>query len=361
MHQNIKISLPISYKPANSVRLIFFRSVSFYLFLFCLLFCVGCSSGKPQEVVIYVSVDQVYAEPILAEFEKQTGIRPLPVYDVEAAKTTGLVNRLLAEKSNPQADVFWSGEFAQTILLKQEGILTAYVSPAAAEIPAEFKDPDGYWTGFGGRARVILVNTEVLGDVPMPDSIYSLLDPAYPSDRIGLAYPLFGTTATHAAALYALLGEEQARTFFEALAARQVGLADGNAVVRDRVANGQWLFGLTDTDDSCVAVQQNYPVKVIFPDQQPEGLGTLVIPNTVALVKGGPHLEAGRKLVDYLLSREVETQLVQSGWLSFPLRRLPIEPECFAGIEVKPMPVSLEQVYQQIERAKTELGEVFIR
>jgi len=63
-------------------------------------------------------VDQVYAGPVLKRFEVQTGINVLPVYDVEAAKTTGLANRIIAEAGNPQADVYWSGEFAQTISLE---------------------------------------------------------------------------------------------------------------------------------------------------------------------------------------------------------------------------------------------------
>ena len=78
---------------------------------------------KEKELVVYTSVDLVYSEPVFMEYEKSSGIRVLPVYDVEAAKTTGLVNRLIAEKGNPRADVFWSGEFAQTILLREEGVL----------------------------------------------------------------------------------------------------------------------------------------------------------------------------------------------------------------------------------------------
>jgi len=117
---------------------------------------------KPREVVIYTSVDQVFSEPILDRFQEETGIIVKAVYDVEAAKTTGLVNRLIAEKGNPLWDVWWNGEIAQTVLLKNKGILTPYFSPEAASIPNEYIDPENYWTGFGGRARVCLVNTELL-------------------------------------------------------------------------------------------------------------------------------------------------------------------------------------------------------
>lgn len=89
-------------------------------------------TGPKKTVVVYTSVDQVYSEPVFRDFENRTGITVLAVYDVEATKTTGLVNRLIAERNRPQADVFWSGEFGQTLLLKNESILVAYSSPSAA-------------------------------------------------------------------------------------------------------------------------------------------------------------------------------------------------------------------------------------
>ena len=58
----------------------------------------GCGKGDSPVVVIYTSQDEVFAEPILEEFEKQTGIQVRPVFDSEAVKTVGLVNRLLTER-----------------------------------------------------------------------------------------------------------------------------------------------------------------------------------------------------------------------------------------------------------------------
>lgn len=86
------------------------------------------SQNKQQTVVIYTSVDQIFSESILQQFEQQSGIQVKALYDVEASKTVGLVNRLLAEKDNPQADVFWNSEVSRTIQLKQSGILQPYQS-----------------------------------------------------------------------------------------------------------------------------------------------------------------------------------------------------------------------------------------
>lgn len=312
-------------------------------------------------MVIYTSVDQVFSEPILKAFEEQTGIRVLPVYDVEAAKTTGMVNRLIAERDNPQADVFWSGEFAQTILLKEQGLLSHYRSPNATDIPAHYIDPEGYWSGVGGRARVIIVNTDLVAEAEMPSSIYDFLDPTYPAEQIGIAYPLFGTTSTHAAALYALLSPEDGKAFFEQLQERGIQIVDGNSVVRDLVASGQMAFGLTDTDDACGAIERGAPVRIIFPDQGSGSIGTLIIPNTIGLIAGSPNSEIGKELIDYLLSTEVEEAMILSGWSHIALRQVEVEQTCLEDVSIQGMTVSLNDVYDQLEKVQSELAEIFLR
>lgn len=330
-----------------------------FVLAFLLSACNAEASGRT--VVIYTSVDQVYSEPILKAFEQASGIRVLPVYDVEAAKTTGLVNRLIAEKDRPQADVFWNGEFAQTLLLKQQGILAPYRSASANDIPVPYRDADGYWTGFTGRARVLLVNTRLLGSLPDPQSIFDLLSPKYPAAQVGIAYPMFGTTATHAGALYAALGAEKARAFFEQLHARGVRVVDGNSVVRDLVASGQLMIGLTDTDDACGAIQGGAPVRVIFPDQGKDALGTLLIPNTIALVARAPHSKEGEQLIDFLLSSRVEQELITSGWSQIALRPSARQPDCLPLASAQGMKVGLTEVFEQLQRAQTDMSEIFIR
>ena len=106
----------------------------------------GCFSKGRQSVVVYVSEDQVFSEPILKDFERETGITVKPVFDTEEAKSTGVMNRLLAEKNNPQADVYWANEPIRAEVLKQENVAAPYQSPSAEGILAEFKDPQGFWT-----------------------------------------------------------------------------------------------------------------------------------------------------------------------------------------------------------------------
>lgn len=81
------------------------------LFVVCLLTILptACES-KSREVVVYTSVDQVFSEPVLREFERDAAIRVRAVFDTEETKSTGVLNRLIAETNRPLADVFWSGD-----------------------------------------------------------------------------------------------------------------------------------------------------------------------------------------------------------------------------------------------------------
>lgn len=324
-----------------------------------LLLTTGC--GFEKSIVVYTAVDQVFSEPLLARFTEETGIGVKPVFDVEAAKTTGLVNKLLAEKNNPQADVFWSNEFIQTILLQEEGVLAPYVSPSAGDIPDAFREPNGYWTGFGGRARVLIVNTDLVPDDRLPTSLLGLTTAGVSPARIGIALPMFGTTATHAAALYAALGREVGYEWHKGLLDMGVQVVDGNSVVRDMVCSGSLDMGLTDTDDAYEAVKKGHPVKVVFLDQEEGGLGTLINPNTVMLVKGAPHAELGKKFIDWLLQPETEAELLKMGWIDLPCRDVGVTSENLGDVRVRGMSVNLADIYRMLDASKADMTELFVQ
>ena len=114
----------------------------------------ACDQRATHEVVVYTSVDDVFARPIAEGFEKETGISVRLVPDTEETKSTGLLNRLIAEKARPQADVFWSGDPVRAAILKARSISTPYRSSQAQGLPQHYSDPEGHWTGFSARARV---------------------------------------------------------------------------------------------------------------------------------------------------------------------------------------------------------------
>ena len=297
----------------------------------------ACQSKSPSTVVVYTSVDEVFARPIGEAFQKKTGITVQLVPDTEETKSTGLLNRLIAEKERPQADVFWSGDPVRAALLKAKGVATPYRSPQATGLPPQFSDPDGYWTGFSARARVLLYNRNLVPDSEVPTSVTDLLQPRL-RGRACIANPLFGTTSMHAAALFAVLGEEKAKGFFEEFAQNGGRIVSSNGEVRRRVADGECAVGITDTDDANVARLDAKPVGVVYPDAN--GIGTLVVPNCAVLIAGGPHPEAGRRFIDYLLRPETERTLAEGEAAQMPLRPgVPVPVGVTALARIKPMTV----------------------
>ena len=270
--------------------------------------------GAPT-VTVYVSHDEVFSEPILKDFEKETGIRVRAVYDTEETKSAGTMNRLIAEKNNPQADVYWANEPVRAEVLRQKGIAAAYVSPNAAGIPETFRDPDGYWTGFAARARVLIVHR---GATPQPNSITSYTDPQWGGKTV-IANPLFGTTTTQIAALFVLWGDEGARAFMQTMRDNAVKLSPSNGDSADLVARGEFTFSLVDSDDVVSRIQQGQPVELVYPDQGDDDIGCFIVPNAAVLIAGSPHPESGKKLIDYLLSKETERKLAFSDAAQIPL------------------------------------------
>jgi len=291
------------------------------------LACFGCGRGA-DGVVVYTSVDEVYARPVFEAFQRETGIRVRAVYDLESQKTVGLANRLRAEKARPQADLFWSGESSAILPLEQEGV----VLKAAA---------------FGGRARVLLINTERMPDRALwPASIFDLISEACAPGTVAMANPLFGTSATHAAALYAALGPEEGRAFYEAARERFV-ILEGNGAVRDQVAAGRVPMGLTDTDDAFTAIQNGRPVEMVFLDQGEGELGTPVMPNTAAIVAGAPHPENAALLLEHITSPGTRQALCEAGW--------------FALADLRPMEVPRAQLADSAAIARGDMEALFLR
>jgi iron(III) transport system substrate-binding protein len=326
-----------------------------------LWFAAACSSGEParearKTVTVYVSTDRVFSEPVLREYERRSGIRVDAVYDTEETKSTGLANRLLAEKNRPQADVFWSNEPVRTLVLKSRDVLASYRSPSARGIPAPLVDPDGYWTGFSARMRVIAYNTGLVKPEDAPRSVFDLADAKW-KGQVSMADPRFGSTSFHVAALYAVAGDAKMDDFFRRLKANQVQIVDGNSIVRDMVARGEVKVGLTDTDDVNVAIENGQPVAMALPDR--DGLGVPVMPNMVSLIANAPHAEEGRKLIDYLLSPDVERQLAQSEAVQIPLHAGVPGPKNIPPIDsFKPMTLDYTKAASRVEDVTARLASI---
>jgi iron(III) transport system substrate-binding protein len=313
----------------------------------------GCSKSQPTlatgKVVVYSSVDEVFAEPICKQFEQDTGITVELVPDTEETKSTGLLNRLIAEKERPRADVFWSGDPVRAAILKSKGVSASYQSPAAEGLPMEFSDAEHHWISFSARARVLIYNKDLVAEDQKPTSIHDLADARFKGNAC-MANPLFGTTSMHAAALFQSLGVEDAKKFFQSLVENETRILSSNGEVRRRVANAEFAIGLTDTDDVNVAIEEGKPVGFVYPDA--DGIGTLVMPNAAVLIAGGPNSENGRKFIDYLLRVETEADLARSEAAQMPLRsdvELPVGFPFKSVAQLKAMQVDYDTLADKLE------------
>ena len=316
----------------------------------------GCRSES--EVVVYTALDEEFSKPIFAEFSRETGVLVLPKFDTESTKTVGLTNVIIAERERPRCDLFWKNEILNTLRLARLGLLRPYKSPAAADYPATARSPDGLWHGFAARARILIVNTNRIGEERHPKSIEALRDPQW-YEQCAIAKPLFGTTSTHAACLFSAWGDEEAKDFFLGVK-RNARIMAGNKQVAQAVAAGTLAFGLTDTDDAIVEIERGMPVAIVYPDQREGELGTLFIPNTLALIKDSPNPEAAEQLVDYLLSSDVERRLADGPSAQIPLRKgVPASPRAKTPSDVRAMVVDWNAAAEKWDTAAEFLAEEF--
>ncbi|MBN2023620.1 MAG: extracellular solute-binding protein [Pirellulales bacterium] len=319
----------------------------------------GCWSASESEVVVYTALDSEFSQPIFDDYQTETGAIVRPKFDTESTKTVGLTEAILAERDRPRCDLFWNNEILNTLRLARQGLLDAYHPPIAEQYPAEFRSPTGLWHGFAARARVLVINTDLVPQANRPGSILDLADPKW-RGRAAIAKPLFGTTASHAACLFAAWGDDRAKDFFRQLKQNNVRILSGNKQVALAVAAGQVAFGLTDTDDAIIEQGKGMPVAIVYPDQAEGQLGTLFIPNTLAIVRGGPNPEAARRLVDYLLSPEVEARLAAGPSAQIPLNpAVPPDPRTQTPRTVRPMQVDFESAAEKWDTAAAFLRDEF--
>ncbi|QDT88882.1 extracellular solute-binding protein [Gimesia algae] len=270
---------------------------------------------QDEALVVYCAHDAVFSEKILKQFEQQTGIKVEPRFDTEATKSLGLTNLIIREKDHPRCDVFWNNQTLGTAALKEHDLLASYQGPGYRRIPAEFKDREGYWTGFAARLRVYIANTDSY--VLSYENVETTL--AGPLNQVAIAKPLYGTTLSHFSILCDAWGLAHLQKWYHSVLERGIQVTSGNSSVKNLVASGACILGYTDTDDYFVAVDAGQPVTAlpILVEEK-----ALLIPNSVAIINGTKRRKQAETLVDFLLSAEVELELSQSQSRQIPLGKV---------------------------------------
>ena len=295
----------------------------------------------PAPLVVYCAHDSIYSEKILRDFEKRTGIPVAIRFDTEATKSLGLVELLVAEKGAPRCDVFWNNELLGTMDLADRGILEPHQGAGWQRMPEKFRDADGRWTGFAARMRVIVFDPAKISAAQIPARLDGDLS------RVAIAKPLYGTTLTHYAVLWQMLGADGLKAWHRSTRERGIVELNGNAAVKDAVAGGVCDLGFTDTDDFFEAKDDGKAVAFApwLAAPAARGLGggaisdhltrsslerpatsaVIAIPNTVAIIRGTQRKTDARKLADFLLSAETELALARSKSRQIPLGAIPAD------------------------------------
>jgi iron(III) transport system substrate-binding protein len=294
--------------------------------LWFLLILLGLSPAfaeSSREVVVYCALDQPYAESIFRMFEKSTGIRVKALYDSEAVKTVGLVNRLIAEKARPQCDVFWNNEKLRTVILAQKGLLEPYEPKSWEDRKLPHDSKNKLWSEFAARARVIVFHRDTPPKKLLEASTEgdALISPEN-KGKVAFAYPLFGTTSTQ---FLCWLNEERNAgrdplKWLQKVAENKPILCQGNSDVVRKIVRGEAQWGYTDSDDVLAAQQRGEPVDFYLGASK--SMSPLLIPNTVGLIRGAPHRAEAEAFINFLLSEGAEIALAQGVSSQIPLGKL---------------------------------------
>jgi iron(III) transport system substrate-binding protein len=248
-----------------------------------------------------------YAKPMMDAFTKASGI---PVKFVRFSSGEALA-RVTAEKNNPQIDVLFGGPVETFTAGQGQGVFEAYTPPAAADLPARFKDPNGMWTAIADDPLVFMTNTEFLkkNNLKAPASWDDLLNPAYKGMLQMADARTSGTAVTR---IFSILqvhnrNEDEAFAYMKKLRQNvQVYTKSGGGGTLP-TGLGQAGGGIFFIVDALFTRQKGYDVQISFPK---EGIGGAA--ECIALIKGAKNPDAGKKLIDWATSADMQSLLAPS-------------------------------------------------
>jgi len=253
------------------------------------------SFAAKDRILAYTTLDEPLARAVFEAYEKDTGVK----VEWVRLSTGEAVARMEAERKNPQVDIWFGGVGLGHIEAKDKGLTTPYVSPNAKNIPAKFKDKDGYWTGIYAGALCFVSNINRLKElgVEAPKSWADALKPEF-KGHIQMANPASSGTAYNViATVVQLWGEEKGFEYMRDLHKNISQYTKSGSAPGKNAAIGEIPVGIGYAHDQVKLISQGYPLVITFPS---EGTGFEVA--SISLVKGGPNPELAKKLIDWALT-----------------------------------------------------------
>ena len=273
---------------------------------------VASTPVRAQELVVYSSVDEENAKKLLDAFSQATGIKVRFTF----LSSGPAVARIEAEKGNPQADVWYGAPSENHVVLREKGLSQPYVSPLAKELAAKFKDPEGYWTSFYMNPLGFASNLSVLKQkgVEAPTSWADLLKPEFKAQVQTPSPQTSGTGYNMVASLVLIMGEDKAFEYLKKLNPSIQTYTQSGTAPSKAAAIGQAGVGIQFTPAFLQLIEEGYPLKVTFPK---EGVGFEA--PAISILKGAPHPDAAKKLVDWAISLPAQNVLTDAKTYFFPV------------------------------------------
>lgn len=272
-----------------------------------LVFCaLEARAAEKSKLVVYTSMKEVLIGKLRDAF---TAKNPNIDFDYYSAGAGKLMAKIAAERQsgNLVVDVLWTSEIPDFYQLKAEGLLEKYVSPESQFILSPVKDPDGYFTPARMGTLGIAYNTKQIKQPPKTWA--DLFNPEY-KNGFGIANPALSGTAYVSISLIAKnLGWE----YFQKLKANGAKMGQGSGQVVDDTAAGDLKACLGVDYITLEKIAKGANLGLVFPPEM------LVIPSPVAIIKGTRNLAAAKKFVDFLLSKEGQAIVADTGTL--PIRQ----------------------------------------
>lgn len=253
-----------------------------------------------NELTLYYSNSTEWADPIIEEFENQTGIKVNLVQD----GTSSLFARVKAEAGNPQGDVIWGGVI-DTYRANQE-LLQPYTSANVDTLKEAAVDSQGFFTGFDMGPMVMIYNTDLVGADAAPTSWKDLLDAKY-LGQIACSDPT-SSSSSFACIMSIILAygtDGAGYEFVEKLVDNLDGkVLESSSAVYKGVADGEYMVGLTYEEAALRYIASGAHIEVVYPSE-----GTSSSPSGCGIIKDCQNPKSAQKFIDYLSSVEVQSQL----------------------------------------------------
>jgi iron(III) transport system substrate-binding protein len=284
--------------------------------MLCGLLALGLlAAGTAQaqdSVVVYSSVDEENAKKLLDAFTSATGVKVRFTF----LSSGPAVARIEAEKNNPQADIWYGAPSENHVVLREKGLSQPYVSPNAKDLAAKYKDPEGYWTSFYMNPLGFASNVNVLKQkgVEPPTSWADLLKPELKAQVQTPSPQTSGTGYNMVAALVMIMGEEKAFDYLKKLNPSIQTYTQSGTAPSKAAAIGQAGVGIQFTPAFLQLIEEGYPLKITFPK---EGVGFEA--PAISILKGAPHLELAKKLVDWSITIPGQNAITDAKTYFFPV------------------------------------------